>query len=194
MTQQGQTPDLGTTNHLGRNQIRGNNEFDIISLNKDPIPAAGNELNLPKVRANLNVNAPTTIRRFTENTIAAAPVGATKSSSLNLNPQTAANPEFKPIDRRYLRPQIARLSERKPEPVGPIDPLTGRPIQFKVIVMLDNGVTAEQLRQNFPNAFRTVWEQQIVMQVGAFSEGEDAEKLTETLGAAGINADIVRYR
>ncbi|MFN5856495.1 MAG: DUF1565 domain-containing protein [Pseudanabaenaceae cyanobacterium] len=204
LTKQGQTPDLGTSNHLGRNRIRGNNEFDIISLNRDPIPAAGNELNLPKVRANLNVNAPTTIRRLTGNTVATATTGAPKSRILNPetnpetnpdnNPETNSSPEFRPIDRRHLRPQIARLSERKPQPTGPIDPLTGRPIQFKVIVPLENGMTAEQLRQNFPNAFRTIWDRQIVMQVGAFSEGEDAEKLTETLSASGINADIVRYR
>jgi hypothetical protein len=192
LTQQGQIPDLGTNNHLGRNRIRDNNEFDIISLNKDAIPAAGNEINPRKIRANLSINAPTTIRRLPPNALAAAPTATVKSRNLTTTDNQTSAPRT--IDRRHLRPQIARLSEQKPQPLGPIDPLTGRTIQFKVIVSLDNGVTAEQLRQNFPNAFRTVWEQQIVMQVGAFSEGEDAEKLTETLSNLGINADIIRYR
>ncbi|CAN1208853.1 SPOR domain-containing protein [Tumidithrix helvetica PCC 7403] len=78
-----------------------------------------------------------------------------------------------------------------PTPVAPrvaMDPRTGKPIQFRVVVPLTSPLIAERVRAIVPDAFLNPSRSQI--QVGAYSDRKDADAQVQKLSQSGVKAIV----
>ncbi|MEE3715255.1 DUF1565 domain-containing protein [Tumidithrix elongata RA019] len=78
-----------------------------------------------------------------------------------------------------------------PTPVAPrvaMDPRTGKPIQFRVVVPLTSPLLAERVRAIVPDAFLNPSRSQI--QVGAYSDRKDADAQVQKLSQSGVKAIV----
>jgi len=116
-----------------------------------------------------------------------SPVIATKpnpSSSSNTSPTTIT------IEREYstTTPRVATL------PPVMLDPTTGKPFQYRVIVPNTSISVTQKVKAIVPDAFRLSRSGRMMLQVGAYSDRPAANQLVEKLAQSGVNAEIIPFR
>ncbi|PZU93392.1 MAG: hypothetical protein DCE90_16625 [Pseudanabaena sp.] len=204
-------PDLGTTASLGNNVFSNNREFDINNATTIPIVAVGNQINTARVKGSLDLRAssapvvnaiataprPITPRPIASNPApvfvpAQPPVQALPSPVIS-NDANGSNgsPTSIVIEREYVRPtnsgQVAAL------PLA-LDPVTGKALQYRVIVPSSSTVVTRKVKSIVPSAFRLSRGGRTVLQVGAYSDRPAASQLVQKLAQVGVNAEIVSFR
>ena len=119
-----------------------------------------------------------------------SPVIATNPSDSNNSPMTIT------IEREYsassLTPsypnQVAAL------PSATLDPTTGKPFQYRVIVANTSSIVTQKVKMMVPDAFRLSRSGRTMLQVGAYSDRPAANDLVQKLSQAGLSAEIIPFR
>ncbi len=119
------------------------------------------------------------------------PVISTNPSSNNNNSPTTII-----IERDYSTPsniprfpnQVAAL------PPAMLDPTTGKPFQYRVIVTATSTSVTQQVKMIVPSAFRFSRSGRIMLQVGAYSDRPAANDLVQKLAQSGLRAEIIPFR
>jgi hypothetical protein len=99
-------------------------------------------------------------------------------------------------DKIAQKPPI--IIERPPRPVSPtppvvLDPLTGQPMRFRVVVPTSSDNDLARIRTVIPDAFRVYRGGQMVVQIGAYSDRSDAEAQASKVAPLGYQANIVDF-
>ena len=128
------------------------------------------------------------------------PAKPPSSKQLLPSPVIATNPNFGnspttiTIERDYsatsasIPPRVAAL------PPVTLDPLTGKPFQYRVIVPITSPVVTQRVKTIVPDAFRLSRSGKTMLQVGAYSERPAANQLVEKLAQSGLSAEIIPFR
>jgi parallel beta-helix repeat protein len=95
------------------------------------------------------------------------------------------------IEREYSNPT-------RPAPVAALpptvtDPITGRPLQYRVVVNTTSPVVTQRVKNIVPSAFRLSRSGRSMLQVGAYSERPTATQLVQRLAQAGVSAQIIPF-
>ncbi|PZV15316.1 MAG: hypothetical protein DCF20_11090 [Pseudanabaena sp.] len=114
-----------------------------------------------------------------------SPVVSTNSGANN-SPTTII------IERDYsapaTRPRVAAL------PPANLDPSTGKPFQYRVIVPVTSITVTQRVKTVVPDAFRLSRSGRTVMQVGAYSDNATAGQLVQKLAQSGLKAEIIPFQ
>jgi len=214
-------PDLGTTVSLGNNRFSNNREFDINNATTIPLTAVGNQITRSRVKGLLDLTAssspiasiatPSISVSANSSTIpiqrpasvfvpAKPPIQSLPSPviSTNSNPSSNNSPTIITIERAYsgnsnssnprLPNQVAAL------PPVTLDPTTGKPFQYRVIVPTTTTSVTQRVRAIVPDAFRVSRSGRNVLQVGAYSDRPAADELVQKLAQSGVSAEIIPFR
>ena len=216
-------PDLGTTVSLGNNRFSNNREADINNATTIPLTAVGNQITRSRVKGLLNLTASsspissiTTISSssFPSNTSTTIPIQRPTPTSvfvpakpptqslpspvISTNPNLSGNnpPTTITIERAYsgnssnprLPNQVAAL------PPVTLDPTTGKPFQYRVIVPASTTLVSQRVKTIVPDSFRVLRSGRSVLQVGAYSDRQAADELVQKLAQSGVNAEIIPFR
>ncbi|PZO36416.1 MAG: hypothetical protein DCF19_21710 [Pseudanabaena frigida] len=115
-----------------------------------------------------------------------SPVVSTNPSANNTSPTTIT------IEREYsnpsLPPRVAAL------PPSTIDPTTGKPFQYRVIVSNTSTVVTQKVKTIVPDAFRLSRSGRTMLQVGAYSDRPAANELIQKLAQSGLSAEIIPFQ
>ncbi len=84
--------------------------------------------------------------------------------------------------------QIAAL------PAVTLDPMTGRPFQYRVIVPANSTSVTQRVKTIAPDAFRLSRSGKTMLQVGAYSDRPAANELVQKFAQAGLSAEIIPFR
>lgn len=118
-----------------------------------------------------------------------SPVIATNPSSSNNSPTTIT------IEREYNAPTSSSVSPLVAAlPPATLDPTTGKPFQYRVIVPSTSPSVTQKVRTIVPDAFRLSRSGRVMLQVGAYSDRPAATQLVQTLTQAGVSAEIIPFR
>ncbi|MFM7603395.1 MAG: DUF1565 domain-containing protein [Pseudanabaena sp.] len=111
---------------------------------------------------------------------------STKPSTNNNTPTTII------IERDYKSPatppRVAAL------PPASVDPATGKPFQYRVVVPITSTAITQRVKTVVPDAFRLSRSGRTMMQVGAYSESATANQLVQKLAQSGLKAEIIPFR
>ncbi len=200
-------PDLGTSASNGGNTFRNNRLNDIRNLTPIVIAAVGNQLNPSRVTGRLDMTAnpvladrplkfPASLRNDTANQL------PTTSTGLKF-PDNWRN-DVKSQDKLAQSPSKTITIERPPRPLtntitipdrptAVIDPRTGQPMRFRVIVPISSDSDLARIRTVIPDAFRSYRGGQMVAQIGAYSDRPSAEAQANRVSPLGFQASIVDF-
>jgi cell division septation protein DedD len=112
---------------------------------------------------------------------------------ISTNPRANNNaPTTIIIERDYstpaIPPRVAAL------PPASVDPTTGKPFQYRVVVPITSISVTQRVKTVVPDAFRLSRSGRTVMQVGAYSESTTANQLVQKLAQSGLKAEIIPFR
>lgn len=79
-------------------------------------------------------------------------------------------------------------------PPATLDPTTGKPFQYRVIVPATSTVIVQKVKTIVPDAFRMSRSGRTVLQVGAYSDRPAADQLVQRLNQSGLIAEIIPFR
>ncbi|WP_144052475.1 DUF1565 domain-containing protein [Pseudanabaena biceps] len=79
-------------------------------------------------------------------------------------------------------------------PPATLDPTTGKPFQYRVIVSATSTVIVQKVKTIVPDAFRMSRSGRTVLQVGAYSDRPAADQLVQRLTQSGLIAEIIPFR
>ena len=96
------------------------------------------------------------------------------------------------IERDYIAP--ANPPRVTALPPANLDPTTGKPFQYRVVVPVTSIAVTQRVRTVVPDAFRLSRSGRTVMQVGAYSESATANQLVQKLAQSGLKAEIIPFR
>ncbi len=206
-------PDLGTTISQGNNTFRDNREYDIDNMTTIPIAAVGNQINRSRVKGLLDL---TVSRSPISNPIAVNPappktpvtifVPAKPPSSNQSLPNPISSPNTSPNNSPNSSPTtiiIEREYSSKPTvpsypvatlPATMLDPTTGKPFQYRVIVPVTSTFVTQRVKTIVPDAFRFSRSGKTMLQVGAYSDRPAANELVQKLSQSGLSAEIIPFR
>jgi len=116
--------------------------------------------------------------------------------STNPNPNPNPNPNNAPtsiiIERDYRAPASPPRVAALP-PVS-VDPATGKPFQYRVVVPTTSIAVTQRIKKIVPDAFRLSRSGKTVMQVGAYSESATANQQVQKLAQSSLKAEIIPFR
>lgn len=95
------------------------------------------------------------------------------------------------IEREYSTP--ARPAPVAALPSVVVDPATGKPFQYRVVVNTTSPVVTQKVKNIVPGAFRLSRSGRTMLQVGAYSERPTATQLVQRLAQAGVSAQIIPF-
>jgi parallel beta-helix repeat protein len=88
----------------------------------------------------------------------------------------------------YSNPVVAAL------PPATLDPTTGKPFQYRVIVPTPSLAVTQRVKTIVPEAFRLLRSGKTMLQVGAYSDRPAANELVQKLAQSGLSAEIIPFR
>jgi len=188
-------PDLGTIDSNGSNIFRHNRLHDIHNLAPVMISAVGNQLNPSRVKGRVDFyNTPNATPtnpglRFPES-LRKPKAEILPPPSNRLPSPVVQNPTKTIIIDRESRP--VAIPPVRP-PVSAIDPRTGQPLRFRVLVPVNGDTDLARIRTIVPDAFRSVREGRTVVQIGAYSDRADAEAQAQRIAPLGMQAVITNF-
>ena len=208
-------PDLGTTISQGNNTFRDNREYDINNATTIPLAAVGNQINRSRVKglldltvsrspitnaiaANLQPKTPVTIfvpaKPPSSNQSLPNPIISPNTSSSNTSPSNNNSPTTITIEREYSpRPTFPSYPVAS-LPAIMLDPTTGKPFQYRVIVPVTSTFVTQRVKTIVPAAFRLSRSGKTMLQVGAYSDRPAATELVQKLSQSGLSAEIIPFR
>jgi parallel beta-helix repeat protein len=168
------------------------NASSIASIRPVPLPAIPasptNTGNAIPIQSNPSAS-PTTVF------VPAKPPSASQalpSAVISTNPSANNAPTTIIIERDYsspaIPPRVAAL------PPASVDPTTGKPFQYRVVVPDTSIAVTQRVKTVVPDAFRLSRSGRTVMQVGAYSESATANQLVQKLAQSGLKAEIIPFR
>lgn len=114
--------------------------------------------------------------------------------STNPNNSNNSSPQTITIERDYsaststnVPPRVAAL------PPVTLDPTTGKPFQYRVIVPMTSPSVTQRVKNIVPDAFRLSRSGQTMLQVGAYSDRPAADQLVQKLIKSGVSAKIIPF-
>jgi cell division protein FtsN len=126
------------------------------------------------------------------------PTQSLPSPVVSTNPNVSGNNSSTiiTIERAYsgnssnpkLSNQVAAL------PPVTLDPTTGKPFQYRVIVPTTTASVSQRVKTIVPDAFRVSRSGRSVLQAGAYSDRQAADELVQKLAQSGVNAEIIPFR
>ncbi|MFO0211782.1 MAG: SPOR domain-containing protein, partial [Pseudanabaena sp.] len=118
-----------------------------------------------------------------------SPVIAPKPSPSITNTSNTS-PTTITIEREYspTTPRVATL------PPVMLDPTTGKPFQYRVIVPNTSTLVTQKVKAIVPDAFRLSRSGRMMLQVGAYSDRPAANQLVQKLAQSGVSAEIISFR
>ncbi len=118
---------------------------------------------------------------------------ALPNAVISTNPRANNNaPTTIIIERDYSTPAI--LPRVAALPPASVDPTTGKPFQYRVVVPITSIAVTQRVKTVVPDAFRLSRSGRTVMQVGAYSESATANQLVQKLAQSGLKAEIIPFR
>jgi parallel beta-helix repeat protein len=75
-----------------------------------------------------------------------------------------------------------------------LDPTTGKPFQYRVIVPMTSTSVTQKVKTIVPSAFRLSRSGKTMLQVGAYSDRPAANQLVQKLAQSGLSAEIIPFR
>ena len=96
------------------------------------------------------------------------------------------------IERDYSNPAIPNTIAALPP--ATLDPTTGKPFQYRVIVATTSTSVTQRVKMIVPDAFRLSRSGRTVLQVGAYSDRSTANQLVQKLAQSDLKAEIIPYR
>lgn len=211
--------DLGTDNEPGNNVFRSNRKLDIQNATSEEIPAVGTEVSGDTV-GNINFDRGTFVATSNNNpqdlsprdlpplpSRAKAPLPALPAplpAPIPTPSSTSALPSPPPVPENNLgnkelvfTPSAPSASTPDIEPV-PFPPQTKSAlasppsqINYKVLVEALNEVEESEVRSLYPEAFKTVYEGEYWLQIGAFSNWDKAKQAERTLVNLGLETYLI---
>jgi parallel beta-helix repeat protein len=196
-------PDLGRITSNGGNTFRNNRLNDIRNLTPVAIAAVGNQLEPSRVSGKLDmtVNPVLTDRplRFPAS-LRSEPVPAHQlpTTPTGLKFPDSLRRDVKSQDKLVQSPSKTIIIERLPRPISPqsalvLDPRTGQPMRFRVVVPISSESDLARIRTVIPDAFRLYRSGQMLAQIGAYSDRPDAEAQATKVTPLGFQANIVDF-
>ncbi len=185
-------PDLGTTTSQGNNTFRDNREYDINNATTIPLAAVGNQINRSRVKGLLDLNVS---RSPITNAIAANPAPLpilVTPSAINTSPNNS--PTTIIIEREYSPKPTFPSYPVATLPAITLDPTTGKPFQYRVIVPVTSTFVTQRVKTIVPAAFRLSRSGKTMLQVGAYSDRPAANELVQKLSQSGLSAEIIPFR
>jgi len=199
-------PLAAVGNQLNRSRVNG-----LLDLRASSSPVTPSITNPPPTIApNPLPSIPTVANKGTAIPIESNPnpttvfVPVKPSNTLPKPSQTLTNPVISTkttdapttilIERDYnytpsaISPRVAAL------PPATVDPTTGKPFQYRVIVPTTSTTVIQQAKKVVPDAFRLARGGGTVLQVGAYSDRSAADQLVQRLSQSGIRAEVIPYR
>jgi len=117
---------------------------------------------------------------------------ALPTAVISNNPSANNAPTTIIIEREYSSPanppRVAAL------PPASVDPTTGKPFQYRVVVPATSIAVTQRVKTIVPDAFKLLRSGRTVMQVGAYSESATANQLVQQLSQSGLRAEIIPFR
>ncbi len=114
------------------------------------------------------------------------------------SPVIATNPNNAPttitIERDYSAPSSSNAPRVAALPPANLDPSTGKPFQYRVIVPMTSPVVMQRVKTIVPDAFRLSRSGRTLVQVGAYSDRPAADQLVQKLAQSGLSAEIIPFR
>ncbi len=103
------------------------------------------------------------------------------------------------IEREYSSPSKSPKSPVPSYPVATLpaitlDPTTGKPFQYRVIVPATSTFVTQRVKTIVPDAFRLSRSGKTMLQVGAYSDRPAANELVRKLSQSGLVAEIIPFR
>jgi len=131
----------------------------------------------------------TTRRQVTRQTVAATNTSATPTSQQTLLPEAGiqsgvlptANTTFSQVNTNSLPSQSLPETNQA---------TTALSLRYRVVVEVRTLQEQTRLLSLVPGAFRTISDGKVVMQVGAFSDRDQAEEMLEKINSNGLSGDI----
>ncbi len=207
-------PNLGTITEPGGNQFRNNRGYDINgSASNQRIPAAGNNLLPNRITGNIDFRAqtaplaqnpqqPTVTNLPTQNITANQETIFSSPSQPNRADQSQINSrQIDPNIVEFVAPQSSHPGQAPPfgeSPLLPIPNLNTPPTQsipstgqqpglrYRVVVNITNNQERDIVLNLVPQAFPTMRQGRRVMQVGVFSDRNNADEILNLLQGLGL--------
>ena len=114
------------------------------------------------------------------------------------SPVISTNPNNSPttitIERDYSAPSTSNAPRVAALPPANLDPSTGKPFQYRVIVPMTSPVVMQRVKTIVPDAFRLSRSGRTMVQVGAYSDRPAANQLVQKLAQSGLSAEIIPFR
>ncbi|MEA5515074.1 DUF1565 domain-containing protein [Nodularia sp. UHCC 0506] len=201
-------PNLGTIAEPGGNEFRNNTRHDInASAAKEMIPAAGNNLSQNRIAGKVDFNAQTAPAANIpqRSTVASRTIPTNEqitvatSSQSNQSQMNYVNIDPNIIE--FTAPQLATRSATPPAGESPLLSPTQRTaylpparvqpgVRYRVVVNVTNDRERNIVRNLAPDAFPTIRQGRRVMQVGVFSDRNNADDMINVLNSNGLNTII----
>jgi len=121
-----------------------------------------------------------------------SPSQALPNPVISTNPN-ANSPTTIIIERDYSTPAIPPRVAALP-PAATLDPITGKPFQYRVIVPTTSTAVTQKVKTIVPDAFRLLRSGRTMLQVGAYSDRPIADQLVQKLSQSGLRAEIIPFR
>ncbi|MDB9374632.1 DUF1565 domain-containing protein [Nodularia sphaerocarpa] len=199
-------PNLGTITEAGGNEFRNNTRHDInASASKQTIPAAGNNLSQNRIAGKVDFNAQTAPTANNPQipqrpTVANRPIRAsgeiTFSAPSQPNQANQSQINYVNIDPNvveFAAPPFAGSS--LPVPNNNTRPTqttayTSPGVRYRVIVNASTDREQNTVRNLAPGAFPTMRQGRRVMQVGVFSDRNNADEIVKVLNSNGLRTTL----
>lgn len=210
--------DLGTDNEPGNNVFRSNRKLDIQNATSETIPAVGTEVSADTV-GDIDFDRGTFVATSNNKpqdlatrdlpplpSQAKAPLPALPAPT-PATPAPTSNPDLPsppPVIENNVgnkelvfTPPASSTTTPDVEPV-PFPPQTNSAlssppsqINYKVLVEALNAAEESEVRSLYPEAFKTVYEGEYWLQVGAFSNWDKAKQAEQTLVNLGLETYLI---
>lgn len=215
-------PNLGTITEPGGNQFRNNRGYDINgSASNQRIPAAGNNLLPNRITGNIDFQAqtapiaqnpqqPTVTNRPAQKITANEEIIFSPPSQPNQADQSQMNSlQIDPNIVEFVAPQSPHPDQAPPFGESPLLPIpnpntpptqsiasTGEPqgLRYRVVVNIKNDQERDIVLNLVPEAFPTVRQGRRFMQVGVFSDRNNADEILNLLQSFGLRTIIEPLR
>ncbi len=198
-------PNLGTIAEPGGNQFRNNSRHDInASATKETIPAAGNNLSQNRIAGKVDINAQIAP---TANLPQRRIVGNGSIQENNQSNQSQINyVRIDPNVVEFAAPQLPSSGQAAPpfgeSPRSPVPnnnaylPPARVPsgVRYRVVVNIANDRERAIVRNLAPDAFPTTRQGRRVMQVGVFSDRNNADEMVNALNRNGLRTTLEPLR
>ncbi len=188
-------PLTAAGNQITRSRVKGLLDLTASSSPISPITTIPSSSTYPNSRPNPSPTIP--IQRPVPTSVfvpAKPPTQSLPSPVISTNPNPSGNnsPTVITIERAYsgngnssnpkLPNQVAAL------PPVTLDPTTGKPFQYRVIVPTSTTLVSQRVKTIVPDSFRVLRSGRSVLQVGAYSDRQAADELVQKLAQSGVNA------